>query len=209
MQFISRWFLSAVFLLTFPAGFAAAKTAGEVMGAALWQEAEAAHDRFADRIGNDKYMIVIDYSRHSGEPRFFLVDMQSGTAEAYLVSHGRNSDKDHDGIADAFSNISGSKMSSLGTFVTAETYYGKHGLSLRMDGLESQNDAARDRAIVIHGADYVTPTRAKMGRSWGCPALERAVAEDLIPRIAGGVLVYTRGPEAPGQLYADIVDKAG
>lgn len=179
------------------------------MGDSLWEEAVVAHERFADKVGNDDYMVVIDYRRHSGEPRFFLVDMKSGSAEAFLVSHGRNSDKDHDGIADTFSNISGSKMSSLGSFVTAETYYGKHGLSLRMDGLERQNDAARARAIVIHGADYVTPKRAKMGRSWGCPALEQAVAQDLIPKIADGVFVYTRGPDDQTELYADIVDQAG
>ena len=71
----------------------------------------------------------------------------------------------------------GSKMTSLGTYVTAETYYGKHGLSLRLDGLDKENSRARERAIVIHGADYVTPDRTKMGRSWGCPALERKVAE--------------------------------
>ncbi|WP_300395184.1 murein L,D-transpeptidase catalytic domain family protein [Henriciella sp.] len=205
----TRWFLVSLFLTLLPANLATAKTAQESMGVGLWQEAMAAHERYADEIGNDKYMVVIDYRRHSGEPRFFLIDMKTGSTKSYLVSHGRNSDKDHDGIADTFSNTSGSKMSSLGTFVTAETYYGKHGLSLRMDGLESQNDAARDRAIVIHGADYVTPKRAKMGRSWGCPALERGVAQDLIPKIADGVLVYTRGPGDQTQLYAEVVDKAG
>ena len=204
-----RWFFPSLLLTALPASLATAKTAQERMGDGLWKEAMAAQQKYADEIGNDDYMVVIDYRRHSGEPRFFLVDMESGSAEAYLVSHGRNSDKDHDGIADAFSNVSGSKMSSLGTFVTAETYYGKHGLSLRMDGLERQNDAARARAIVIHGADYVTPKRTRMGRSWGCPALEQAVAQELIPKIADGVLVYTRGPDDQTQLYADIVDQAG
>ena len=211
----ARFCLSAFAAIAFTASFADAKTAKEVntasavMGDDLWQEAMAAHDQHENRITNDEYMIVIDYSRHSGDKRFFLVNMEDGSAEAYLVSHGRNSDPDHDGIADKFSNISGSKMSSLGTFVTAETYYGKHGLSLRLDGLDSQNDAARARAIVIHGADYVNANRAKMGRSWGCPSLEQDVAADLIPKIAEGVLIYTRGPEPQEELYAEVVDKTG
>ncbi|MGB3625951.1 MAG: murein L,D-transpeptidase catalytic domain family protein [Henriciella sp.] len=209
MKNIARYLLASLFLSVMPAGLAAAKTADEAMGADLWSEALAARAFHADKVKNDDVMIVIDYARHSSEPRFFLIDMETMEADAFLVSHGRNSDKDHDGIADAFSNISGSKMSSLGSYVTAETYYGKHGLSLRLDGLDKENSAARERAIVIHGADYVTPTRAKMGRSWGCPALERPIAEKLIPEIANGVLIYTRGADAPEQLYAEVVDKAG
>jgi len=186
-----------------------AKAPQSAMGPDLWSEALAARTAHADKIANDRYMIVIDYRRHSSEPRFFLVDMETMTADGYLVSHGQGSDPDHDGIADTFSNISGSKMSSLGTFVTAETYYGKHGLSLRLDGLDDANSLARDRAIVIHGADYVFPGGTKIGRSWGCPALEQAVAADLIPRIAEGTLIYTRGPELDEQLYAEIVNQAG
>ncbi len=215
MPNITRFFFSAFFLTTLISGFADAKVLHDdrspqaIMGNALWQEAMSAYAAHEDHVSNDDYMIVIDYRRHSGEPRFFLIDMEEKTAEAYLVSHGRASDPDHDGLADRFSNVSGSKMSSLGSFVTAETYYGKHGLSLRLDGLESQNAAARERAIVIHGADYVDANRSKMGRSWGCPSLEQHVAADLIPKIADGVLIYTRGPEAEDELYADIVDKAG
>ena len=206
---ISRWIRVALCLIALPASFAAAKSAPDIMGDDLWNEALAAHERYADQASRADEMVVIDYSRPSGEPRFFLVDMQDGTAEAYLVSHGRGSDPDHDGLADTFSNVPGSKMSSLGAFVTAETYYGKHGLSLRLDGLESRNSAARARAIVIHGADYVTPAREKMGRSWGCPALEQRVAERLIPKLANGVLIYTRGPKTASQLYAEVVDQAG
>ncbi|MEM5516920.1 murein L,D-transpeptidase catalytic domain family protein [Henriciella sp. AS95] len=201
MQNILRYSLVSFLIALLPANFASAKTADQAMGTDLWGEALAAKAAHQDRVKNDDMMIVIDYSKHSSEPRFFLIDMKTMQAEAFLVSHGRNSDKNHDGIADAFSNISGSKMTSLGTYVTAETYYGKHGLSLRLDGLDRENSRARERAIVIHGADYVTPTRAKMGRSWGCPALERDVAERLIPAIADGVLIYVRG-NVPNQQYA-------
>lgn len=168
------------------------------MGQDLWQEAIQVQTRFANKAKNDRYMVVIDYDRPSDEPRFFLINLQTGSAKAFLVSHGSGSDPDHDGMADRFSNIPGSKMTSLGAFVTAETYYGKHGLSLRLDGLEASNSAARERAIVIHGADYVSPKRKRQGRSWGCPALERSVALDLIPKIASGVMVYARGPDEAG-----------
>ncbi|MEQ9314680.1 MAG: murein L,D-transpeptidase catalytic domain family protein [Henriciella sp.] len=208
MTDIARFFLVSLFMALLPASFATAKTADEAMGADLWSEALAAKAVHADRVKNDDMMIVIDYSKHSSEPRFFLIDMNTMQAESFLVSHGRNSDKNHDGIADAFSNISGSKMTSLGTYVTAETYYGKHGLSLRLDGLDKENSRARERAIVIHGADYVTPTRKKMGRSWGCPALERAVAEKLIPEIANGVLIYVRG-DTPNLQYASVGKSKG
>lgn len=203
MKQIARCYLVSLLLALLPASFASAKSADEAMGADLWGEALAAKAAHQERIKNDDMMIVIDYGKHSGEPRFFLIDMTTMQAEAFLVSHGRGSDADHDGIADTFSNVMGSKMTSLGTYVTAETYYGKHGLSLRLDGLDKENSRARDRAIVIHGADYVTPDRTKMGRSWGCPALERKVAERLIPAIANGVLIYIRG-DVPNQQYASV-----
>ena len=85
-------------------------------------------------------------------------------------------------------------MTSLGAFVTGADYYGQHGLSLKLHGLEAQNDKAEERYIVIHGASYVSPDRDKMGRSWGCPALEKGVAEELIPILEGGAFVYVSGP---------------
>ena len=146
-------------------------------------------------IGNDRYLSVIDYRAPSNVPRYFLIDTSDMTAEAFLVSHGRGSDPDYDGIADRFSNIEGSKMSSLGAFVTGKTYYGAHGLSLKLKGLSPQNDLAEQRLIVVHGADYVNADRAILGRSWGCPALERTVAERLIPLIKGGSFLYVVGTQ--------------
>ncbi|GAB5458620.1 MAG: hypothetical protein Hens3KO_16500 [Henriciella sp.] len=154
----------------------------------------AARDLVIEDVTDMQRMVIIDYRKPSGSKRFYLVDLEQDTAEAFLVAHGRGSDTDHDGMAEQFSNTHGSKMSSLGAFVTAESYYGAHGLSLRLDGLEVINDAARARAIVIHGADYVTPMREVLGRSWGCPALEQEVAQRLIPEIAGGTFLYAIGP---------------
>lgn len=173
-----------------------AAPAVDLIGDSLLQEALNAKSDANSEIHNDRYFSVIDYRAPSNVPRYFLVDTDNMTAEAFLVSHGRGSDPDYDGMADRFSNIEGSKMSSLGAFVTGKTYYGQHGLSLKLTGLSPQNDLVEQRLIVIHGADYVHPDRAVLGRSWGCPALERAVAERVIPLIKGGSFLYVVGTKA-------------
>ncbi|NBC21141.1 MAG: hypothetical protein GVY06_08905 [Alphaproteobacteria bacterium] len=163
--------------------------------AALIEEAKAAAARWEREIDNGRYLSIIDYRKPSSVPRFFLLDLQAATIRTYRVAHGRGSDRDHDGYAERFSNIPNSKMSSLGAYITGETYQGRHGLSLRLKGLDASNDKAEARAIVIHGADYVSPDRALPGRSWGCPALAQDVARELIPDIAGGSFLYIVGNE--------------
>lgn len=176
-------------------GSASAAPAADLMGDALLQDALTAKADAESAIGNDRYISVIDYRAPSNVPRYFLIDTTDMSAEAFLVAHGRGSDADYDGIADRFSNIEGSKMTSLGAFVTGATYYGAHGLSLKLKGLSPQNDLAEQRLIVIHGADYVNADRAVLGRSWGCPALERQVAERVIPLIKGGSFLYVVGTQ--------------
>lgn len=141
------------------------------------------------KIKNSKLMGVIDFKVHNSKERFFLIDMESGFVETYLTAHGKNSDPDFDGYATKFSNVDGSLMSSLGFYLTAESYYGSNGYSLRLDGLSSTNSNARARAIVIHGADYVSPG-GKIGRSFGCPALEERYHQDVIDRLKGGTLLF-------------------
>lgn len=175
---------------------AAAAPAADLIGDGLLQEALNARADATSQIRNDRYFSVIDYRAPSNVPRYFLIDTSDMSAEAFLVSHGRGSDPDYDGMADRFSNIEGSKMSSLGAFVTGATYYGAHGLSLKLKGLSPQNDLAEKRLIVIHGADYVHEDRAVLGRSWGCPALEREIAERVIPLIKGGSFLYVVGTQA-------------
>ncbi|MEM7459822.1 MAG: murein L,D-transpeptidase catalytic domain family protein [Pseudomonadota bacterium] len=179
-------------------GLATAAPASEVLGDALLNEALAAKADAISEIGNERYISVIDYRAPSNVPRYFLIDTKDMSAEGYLVAHGRGSDLDYDGMADTFSNIEGSKMTSLGAFVTGKTYYGAHGLSLKLKGLSPQNDLAEQRLIVIHGADYVNADRRILGRSWGCPALERDVAERIIPLIKGGSFLYVVGTQAEG-----------
>jgi len=177
---------------------AMAAPAEKLMGQNLLTEALAAKASAKSEILNDRYFTVIDYRVPSSVPRFFLIDTADMTAEALLVAHGRGSDPDYDGMADQFSNIEGSKMTSLGAFVTGKTYYGAHGLSLKLKGLRPQNDRAEERLIVIHGADYVNKDRAVLGRSWGCSALERDVAERIIPIIKGGTFLYVVGTQKRG-----------
>ncbi len=161
----------------------------KIVPSTLLSKTLAYYDANLSRLRNKNYIVVIDYKQHNSKKRFYLIDMQSGDVERYLTAHGKNSDVDFDGFATEFSNISGSKMTSLGFFRTAETYEGENGYSLRLDGLSTTNSLARERAIVIHGASYVRQA-SLIGRSHGCPALEERYAADVIDTIKGGSLIY-------------------
>lgn len=138
---------------------------------------------------NSRYIGLINFNLHNSKERFFILDTESGDVESFLVAHGKNSDPEFDGFAKNFSNEKQSLMSSLGFYRTAETYSGVHGLSLRLDGLSLSNSNARERAIVIHGADYVFPA-SKIGRSSGCPAVEMRYHEYIIDKLKNGSLLY-------------------
>jgi hypothetical protein len=149
-------------------------------------------------VPDPRTLTVIDYSRPSTEPRFWVLDLERrALVHEELVAHGRGS-----GLRRArrFSNQPGSHQSSLGLFVTLDTYTGRHGTSLRLQGLEpGLNDRALERAIVIHGADYVGSTfiarHGRLGRSWGCPALAHDVARRVIDRIRGGTALFAYYPD--------------
>lgn len=147
-------------------------------------------DKNQAKIKNKKYISIIDFSKRSTEARFFIINMASGEVWAIHTAHGKGSDKDHDGYAERFSNTSGSNASSLGYYLAAETYYGKHGLSLKLDGLSSTNSNARRRAVVIHGASYVKEASVIQGRSWGCPAVANHLRDKVIGMLKGGSLIY-------------------
>ncbi|HEX4440078.1 MAG TPA: murein L,D-transpeptidase catalytic domain family protein [Thermoanaerobaculia bacterium] len=144
-------------------------------------------------------LTVIDYSRPSTEPRLFVFDLASNRLLfRERVAHGRESGGN---ATQRFSNASGSRMSSLGVFRALDEYPGTHGPSLRLEGLEPGfNDHARERAIVLHGADYVSDalvaSQGRLGRSWGCPAVRPAVAKRLIETIRGGSLLVAYYPDA-------------
>jgi len=194
------WNCCKLFILTVllcaTAPLASADNANTLIDRSLLSEALSAQDAASGQITNPNFLTIIDYRLPSSEPRFHLIDLRDTSIETHLVAHGAGSDTDHDEMAEAFSNIPNSKMTSLGAFVTGKTYHGKHGLSLKLHGLEAINDKAEERLIVIHGADYVAPGR-KLGRSWGCPALENAVAQRVIPLIKDGSFVYVVGRSQP------------
>ena len=142
-------------------------------------------------------LTVIDYSLPSTEKRLWVYDLSTRElVYEELVAHGAGSG---DVLAQKFSNTPDSHQTSLGLFVTDRSYVGKNGYSLRMDGLDPGiNDRARERAIVVHGAPYVSDAVAKagrLGRSWGCPAVRDVIARKLIDRISGGGLVFAYYPD--------------
>lgn len=153
-------------------------------------------------VADDSRLAVIDYSLPSTERRMWVFELADSDEPELLyheyVAHGQGSGGN---MATRFSNEEGTHATSLGLFVTAETYYGSNGYSLRMDGKDPGfNDAARRRAIVIHGADYVNPAAipslGRLGRSWGCPALRQAVARDMIDVLKDGNLVFSYADDA-------------
>lgn len=143
-----------------------------------------------DKIGNLRYIGVIDFSRHSSVARFYIADIETGGVKAVHVAHGSGSDPDHDGYADIFSNKNNSNASSLGFYLTGEIYTGKHGRSMRLHGLSATNSNAYERAVVIHAAAYVRDEAVKQGRSWGCPAVSTANRDLVMNALKGGALIY-------------------
>jgi hypothetical protein len=149
-------------------------------------------------VPNPSTLTVIDYSKPSAEKRLWVFDLRShALLYEELVAHGKGSG---DSLAKAFSNNPESHQSSLGLFETQDTYSGKNGYSLRLKGLDAGfNDKALERAIVMHGAPYVSEKVARslgrLGRSWGCPALREAVAPEIIDRIRGNGLLFAYYPD--------------
>ncbi|HKE47868.1 MAG TPA: murein L,D-transpeptidase catalytic domain family protein [Rhodanobacteraceae bacterium] len=159
----------------------------------------AVHCAQAEGVGEDaQRLAVIDYSRSSLAPRLWVFDLNADRLlYEEVVAHGQGSGGD---VPTRFSNDDGSHASSLGLFVTRDTYIGRNGYSLRMDGLEHGiNDAAMARAIVMHGAAYVNPDAGRhmgrLGRSWGCPALRAAVAKPIIDVLKDGQFVFSYYPD--------------
>jgi len=150
-------------------------------------------------VKNRKIISIIDYSKPSTEKRFYVIDLEKKQLlYRSLVAHGMGSG---DNMAEIFSNESDSHKSTLGFYITAETYTGKNGYSLKLDGLEKGiNDNARNRDIVIHGAKYVSQDfidkYGRLGRSWGCPALPVDVSKSIIDKISGGSCLFIFGNDS-------------
>lgn len=165
----------------------------------LLGEALAALDRHDRRVVHRDRIALVDYSRGSGEKRFQLIDVEGGTVEQdWLVSHGRGSDPADTGLVQQFSNVPDSNATSRGAYLTANAYVGKHGRSRRLLGLDPENDNALERAIVLHGADYVSLAMAsaqgRVGRSLGCFAVAQDVRDLALTRLGEGRLLYAGKP---------------
>ncbi|HYN06445.1 MAG TPA: murein L,D-transpeptidase catalytic domain family protein [Vicinamibacterales bacterium] len=149
-------------------------------------------------VRNAPTLTVIDYSKPSTEKRLWVFDLDARTLlYRELVAHGEGSGNN---LANQFSNEPDTHASSLGLFVTGESYVGKNGYSMRLTGLDAGfNDRALERAIVMHGAPYVSAefarTHGRLGRSWGCPALRDGVAREVIDRVKGGGLLFVYYPD--------------
>lgn len=149
------------------------------------------------RINNMRYLTIADFSKPSSEERLYVIDMLlEQVVIQTLVAHGRNSGTL---FANSFSNKNASHQSSLGFYVTGNPYKGKHGTSLELNGVEEGiNDQAKNRAIVIHGADYVSPNFIKqqgyIGRSQGCPAVPYNKVMDIIEAIQGASCMFIYAP---------------
>lgn len=138
-------------------------------------------------------LTIVDFDLPSTQKRLWVIDMNENKILFHsLVAHGKNSGELN---AESFSNQNESNKSSLGFYMTNETYVGGHGLSLKLDGLEKgKNDNARHRAVVIHGADYVSQgfinVHHRLGRSFGCPALPLELTKSIISTIKNKSCLY-------------------
>ncbi len=161
-------------------------------------------------------LTIVDFSKPSSEKRLFIIDMPSQKVILHTwVAHGLNSGEK---IATRFSNTDASHQSSLGFYITGNTYNGSNGYSLKLKGLEAGfNDKAESRAIVMHGAPYVSEQVVKnigrLGRSWGCPAVSQLEHKKIIDLIKGGscLFMYATQPEylASSKLLQDSVPLGG
>lgn len=189
--------LAGPLLAVLMAGKAAAEDASlaaGLIGPGLIGAALLAASEHEPEAASQSHLVIVDYSRHSSQERVFVLNRVTGMVTALRAAHGLGSDPDHDGYLDSFSSRPGSQASPDGLFRMAEEYTGRHGRSVRLDGLEGHNHTARARAIVIHAAAYAEPAHlaryGRLGRSNGCLVFS---AEDLarfLAEVPRGTLIY-------------------
>ncbi len=158
------------------------------------------YEKVQDSLGAGyRYLMIADFSKPSSEKRFYMIDLKDTALVLHeYVAHGKNS-----GVlyAKEFSNVPQSCQSSLGFYKVSEPYYGQHGLSIRLDGLDKDyNHLARNRAIVMHTASYAQPEfikqNGRMGRSFGCPVLPEESFKKISGIIPGNSLLFIYYPDA-------------
>jgi hypothetical protein len=195
-----------VSVFTFAFGFSLASNANVrsfrapgvyVVPASVLERAKQYLESHASEFSNHEYLAVADMTRPSSEKRLTVLHVPSGQTQNFYVAHGRGSDPSWTGVPQSFSNTSGSLKTSIGFYRTAEIYQGEHGRTMRLDGMSQSNSNARDRAIVLHGASYVSAdyirTYGKLGRTWGCPGVDFADRDRLIGMLKNRALLYIWG----------------
>jgi hypothetical protein len=165
-----------------------------VIDSALVGRARASFDRHRSSLRNIDTVAIVDFAKASSEPRFFILDTNTGRVSRHFVSHGRGSDPAHTGFLQRFSNQFGSEASSNGAYLTGDYYPGKYGRSMRVRGLDPSNSNAEDRAIVVHSAWYAEPDvlaqTGRLGRSEGCFALSHRSLQEVLARLGPGRFLY-------------------
>ncbi|WP_252258848.1 murein L,D-transpeptidase catalytic domain-containing protein [Erythrobacter aurantius] len=177
-----------------PARLAAQPRAGSVRDRVLFDIAKRELDRAGDAIWRRDIVGIADFGVHSAQQRFYFVNLDREEVTAAHVSHGTGSDPEHDGWLTRYSNVEGSNATSKGAYVTWEWYQGRYGTSVRLGGLDSTNDAALRRYIVMHRATYAEPSHierwGRLGRSNGCFAFGSDNFRTALLNLSGGRLLY-------------------
>jgi len=164
------------------------------IGPGLLRRALDALERHQDSIRDRDFIGVADFSLPSREPRFHVVNLADGSVQSHLVAHGRGSDPSHTGWLERFSNEPRSNATSAGAYRTGSIYVGAHGRSIRLEGLDPTNSNASSRAIVVHGAWYVSEEMIRfsgmLGRSQGCFAVANSSLPEIMTALGPGRLIY-------------------
>jgi hypothetical protein len=202
LVFSRRFFLTGALLgvsstaltRTVLAGTPGPAAAGSAVAPGLLERALHALEQHRDAIAHRDFIGVADFSLHSRTPRFHLVNVTDGSVRSHLVAHGRGSDPSHTGWLERFSNEPRSNATSAGAYRTGDFYMGAHGHSIRLDGLDPTNSNAASRAIVVHGAWYVSETMidhsGMLGRSQGCLAVANSSLGEIMSTLGPGRLIY-------------------
>ena len=180
--------------LALPGTVAAAVRKGSERDRKLFDLAKRELDRAGNVVWKRDIVGIADFGVHSAERRFHFVNLDREEVQSYHVSHGTGSDPEHDGWLNYFSNQEGSNATSRGAYITWEWYTGRYGTSVRLGGLDSSNEAALRRYIVMHRANYAEPSHidryGRLGRSNGCFALGEEQFRIALLHLSGGRLLY-------------------
>jgi hypothetical protein len=174
--------------------------AGGQIAPSLLRRALDALERHQDSISYRDFIGVADFSLPSRAPRFHVVNLADGSVRSHLVAHGRGSDPSHTGWLERFSNEPRSNATSAGAYRTGSMYVGTHGRSMRLDGLDPTNSNALSRAIVVHGAWYVSEEMIRfsgvLGRSQGCFAVANTSLPEIMTALGPGRLIFADKDQA-------------